>query len=165
MVITKRGKRYYGDTRSDIRQELARYAELNGYPAHHFAGAACACGAHQFLLALDEHEGAAVRTRAGCAKTQPTGNSAESMQGTSLEECGCPCGSTTFDLTVAVSCTTRVTRTLFFGPPIPTTGPLLGVPVRLRNVHVQLGRERDPSWASLAVLTQAWCHTSRRGRI
>ena len=50
MTLKKRGKHRYGDAQADTREELTRYAALNGYPAHHFADAVCVCGWHAFAL-------------------------------------------------------------------------------------------------------------------
>jgi hypothetical protein len=103
MAITKRGEHYYGDTQADLRQEAARYAELNGYPAHQFADAVCVCGGRVFRLAVDDVEGAAVRTCTACAEAQPICDSAEYLQDASIEECACPCRGETFEITIAVS--------------------------------------------------------------
>jgi hypothetical protein len=103
MALRKRGKHRYGDSHADIREELVRYAALNGYPAHHFADAICSCAARSFRLALDDAAGAAVRTCPACAIEHPIGDSAECLIEASLEECACPCGGEELEIAVAVS--------------------------------------------------------------
>jgi hypothetical protein len=103
MALRKRGKHRYGDGHADIHEELVRYAALNGYPAHQFADAICTCGGRAFGLALDDTEGAAVRTCVTCAVEHPIGDSAEYLADASLEECACPCGAEEFEITAAVS--------------------------------------------------------------
>jgi hypothetical protein len=103
VVLKRRGKHRYGDSQADLRAEVARYAEANGYPAAHFADARCACGGARFRVALDDVEGAAVRTCAACARAHPIGDSEEYLEGASLEECACPCGKELFEVSVGVS--------------------------------------------------------------
>jgi len=103
MALRKRGKHRYGDAQTDIREELVRYAALNGYQAHHFADAICTCGGRSFRLALDDAAGAAVRTCVGCVVEHPIGDSAEYLAEASLEECACPCGGEALEVTVAIS--------------------------------------------------------------
>src|SRR4051794_36093357 len=102
MALERRGESRYGTAQADIREELTRYAKLNEYPAHHFADAACACGGRTFQLALDDDEGAAVRTCALCKAAHPIGDSEEYLADASLEECACPCGVEELEITVAV---------------------------------------------------------------
>lgn len=124
MPLKKRGENRYGDSQLDIREELVRYAALNGYPAHHFADALCACGRRTFGLALDDTEGAAVRTCASCAVEHPIGDSAEYLAEASLEECACPCGAEQFEVTLAVSLyeSSEDVRWLYIGCRCPTCG-------------------------------------------
>jgi hypothetical protein len=103
MALKKRGKYRYGDGQVDIRAEVLRYGEENAYPAHHFADSLCACGGKRFRLALDDTEGAAVRTCVGCGSEHPIGDSAEYLEDAELEECACPCGGEAFEITVGVS--------------------------------------------------------------
>jgi hypothetical protein len=102
MALKQRGDHRYGDSQHDIREEVSRYA-AGSYPAHHFADAVCACGARAFRLAVDDVEGAAVRTCSACARSQPIGDSADYLEDASLEECACPCGGEVFEVTVGVS--------------------------------------------------------------
>jgi hypothetical protein len=124
MALKKRGKHRYGDTQADIREELVRYAATNGYLAHHFADAICTCGGHSFRLALDDTEGAAIRTCAACAVEHPIGDSAEYLAEASLEECACPCGGEEFEVTVAVSLyeSSGDVRWLYLGCRCPACG-------------------------------------------
>jgi hypothetical protein len=103
MALQKRGDSRYGDSQADIREELVRYSQLNGYPADHFADAACPCGGRVFVLALDETECAAVRTCIECGTAHPIGDSGDYLEDATLEDCACPCGGNKFEITAAVS--------------------------------------------------------------
>jgi hypothetical protein len=103
MALTQKGKFHYGDTQADIRDELVRYSGLNGYPAAHFAEAVCQCGSHAFRLLIDDTEGAAVRACKHCGTEHPIGDAAQYLEDATLEECGCPCGSTVFEITIGVA--------------------------------------------------------------
>jgi hypothetical protein len=103
MALVKRGKHWYGDIQSDIRAELSRYSQRNGYLAHHFADAVCQCGSHSFRLRLDDAEGAAVRACTDCGNEHPIGDSPEYLADAELEECECPCGGGSFEITAGVS--------------------------------------------------------------
>ncbi len=103
MALTRRKGLCYGEGQADIRAELARYSKANAYVAHHFADAVCECGGRRFRLAVDDAEGAAVRTCADCNRSHPMGDSADYLEGASLEECECPCGKDAFEITAAVS--------------------------------------------------------------
>jgi hypothetical protein len=103
MTLKKRGKRRYGENQTDIREELARYGGLNGYPPHHFADAVCTCGGRTFRLGLDDTAGAAVRTCPVCAVAHAIGDSEEYLAEASLDECVCPCGSDLLEITIGVS--------------------------------------------------------------
>lgn len=124
MALRKRGKHRYGDGQADIREELVRYAALNGYPAHQFADAVCACGGRTFRLALDDTTGAAVRTCMACAVEHPIGDSDEHLVEASLEECACPCAAEEFEITVAVSLyeSSEDVRWLYVGCRCPACG-------------------------------------------
>ncbi|HEY4262624.1 MAG TPA: hypothetical protein VGM98_20860 [Schlesneria sp.] len=103
MTLHKRGRFHYGDAQPDIREELLRYSELNGYVAHYFADSICKCGGRQFALALDDNEGAAARTCRICETEHPIGGSDDYMADATLDECACPCGQEVFEITVGVS--------------------------------------------------------------
>lgn len=103
MALTKNGKFSYGESQADIRAEIADYANRNGYPAKHFADAACSCGHRSFKLLIDDTEGAAVRECSSCKERHPIGDSADYLADASLEECECPCGSEDFEMTVGVA--------------------------------------------------------------
>jgi hypothetical protein len=103
MALKKRGKYRYGDSQADIREELLRYSKSNAYPAEHFADALCKCGGKLFRLALDDNEGAAVRSCLACKTEHPMGDSGEFLEEAELEECACPCGHEEFEITVGVS--------------------------------------------------------------
>ncbi|RLS56376.1 MAG: hypothetical protein DWH91_06865 [Planctomycetota bacterium] len=103
MTHQKRGKRYFGDSQADIRDEILRYSQLNEYLVQHFADAICACGSNTFRLALDDNEGAAVRICTQCKSEHAIGDSEDFLDDASLEECECPCGSEAFEITIGVS--------------------------------------------------------------
>ncbi len=86
----------------DLRAELRRYSR-NSYVAEKFADAICTCGGSTFRLALDDNEGAAVRTCLSCRKQHPIGDSAGYLADAELEECACSCGGETFEITVGVA--------------------------------------------------------------
>jgi hypothetical protein len=103
MPISKRGDHYYGESQADIREEIWRYSEKNGYLADHFAEAVCACGGTLFGLMIDEGTGAAVRKCAYCASEHAIGDSGDYLSGAVLEEYSCLCGGEHFEITVGVS--------------------------------------------------------------
>jgi len=103
MALTKRGKHRYGDTQEDIRAEILRYSTSNGYVAHHFADAVCRCGGRIFGVLLDDRQGAAARTCVACGYQHPIGDSENYLDDADLGECGCPCGSESFEVTAGVS--------------------------------------------------------------
>ncbi len=103
MALTRRGKHRYGAVQADIADEIRRYSEKAGYRAEQFAEAVCSCGGETFLLALDDDEGAAVRTCTSCGLEHAIGDSDEYLADAELEECGCPCGADAFEITVGVS--------------------------------------------------------------
>jgi hypothetical protein len=124
VTLKKRGKHRYGDAQADIREELTRYASLNGYPAQHFADAVCVCGVRTFRVALDDTAGAAVRTCSACAIVHPIGDSEDYLADASLDECACPCGADVFEITVAVSlyAESEDVRWLYLGCRCPACG-------------------------------------------
>jgi hypothetical protein len=103
MSLSRRSGQTYGDTQGDIQAYLVEYSTTAGYATEHYADAVCMCGNRVFALALDETEGAAVRTCTGCKLKHPIGDSDEYLSGAELEECACPCGAEAFELTVGVA--------------------------------------------------------------
>lgn len=103
MALKCRGKNRYGDNQADIREELLRYSKLGGYLVHHFADSVCKCGGRVFQIALDENEGAAVRTCISCLNEHAIGDSDEFLDEAELGQCACPCGAEQFEVTVGVS--------------------------------------------------------------
>lgn len=103
MSLRKRGNWWYGDSQSDIRNELMRFGELNEYVPTHFADAGCVCGGRTFRLLLDEGT-AAVRvcSKTTCASSHSIGDSGEYLDDAELKECACPCGGEEFEITVGV---------------------------------------------------------------
>jgi hypothetical protein len=103
MALRQQGKNSYGDAQADVRTELLRYSELNGYLATHFADAVCKCGGFRFRLFIDDNEGAAVRECVTCQERHPIGDSEEYLADAALEECECPCGLGAFEITMGVA--------------------------------------------------------------
>jgi hypothetical protein len=124
MVLRKRGKRWYGDSQADIRDEVLRYSKGVMYLAHHYADAVCKCGGKVFGLLLDDTPGAAVRRCVGCEDEHPIGDSDEFLDEAELEECACPCGGEKFEVTVAVSLydNSEDVKWLYLGCRCPTCG-------------------------------------------
>ena len=123
MALQQRGQFWYGDGQHDIRDEVLRFSK-NNYPAHQFADAVCQCGGRLFRLALDEVEGAAVRTCTACGHAHPIGDSAEYLDDAEPEECACPCGGGEFEITAGVSlyADTEDIRWLYLGCRCPHCG-------------------------------------------
>ena len=103
MALHRRGEYEYGDSQTDIREELLRYSDANGYIAEHFADARCVCGSTHFSLRIDDNEGAAVHICTACGNEHPIGDSDEYLEESQLEECECPCGSSAFEITVGLA--------------------------------------------------------------
>lgn len=124
MPLKKRGKYRYGDSQADIRAEVLRYSQTNGYLAHHFADATCKCGTNVFRLTLDDDQGAAVRICVGCMVEHPIGDSDEYLEDADLEECACPCSGEEFEITVGVSLyeDSQDVRWLYLGCRCPKCG-------------------------------------------
>jgi hypothetical protein len=97
MALQKRGKYYYGDSQSDIRQEIARLS-AEGDLASEFADAACRCGGKLFRLRMDDAQGAAVRICAACAHEHPIGDSDEYLAEAELDDCVCVCDGDQFEI-------------------------------------------------------------------
>lgn len=103
MALRKRGKYWYSDSQADVREELARFGELNEYIPTQFADAKCKCGSTTFRLRMDDNEGAAVRVCTECNVEHPMGDSDEYLEDAELEDHGCVCGEDVFEITVGVS--------------------------------------------------------------
>jgi hypothetical protein len=102
MALQKRGKYYYGDSQSDIRQEITRLS-AEGDLASEFADAVCRCGGKLFRLRMDDAQGAAVRICAACAHEHPIGDSDEYLAEAELDDCVCVCDGDQFEITVGVA--------------------------------------------------------------
>ncbi|MBY0397376.1 MAG: hypothetical protein K2X91_13055 [Thermoleophilia bacterium] len=124
MALAKRGGHWYGDEPADILAELLRYSLRNGYAVHHFADAVCRCGSQHFRLKLDDNEGVAVRTCVTCGSEHPIGDSGEYLADAELEECECPCGGDSFEISAGVSLYegTEDVRWLYVGCRCPACG-------------------------------------------
>src|SRR5215203_4630969 len=103
MTLRKKGKYYYSDSQLDIREELLRYSKLNEYPVAHYADCVCSCGGNIFTLLIDDNEGAAVRHCVSCRAPHSIGDSEDYLADAELEECGCICGSDSFEITAGAA--------------------------------------------------------------
>jgi hypothetical protein len=103
VTLRKKGEQSYGDSQADIREALLDYSKSVGYLSEHYADASCKCGSNVFKLSIDDNEGAAVRTCSKCGLEHPIGDSADYLDEASLEECECPCGNESFEITVGVA--------------------------------------------------------------
>lgn len=84
---------------------LIDYAK-GSYPVQVIAAPRCGvpgCRGEAFRLAVDDNEGAAVRTCALCQTAHPIADSAYYLDGAALEDCTCPCGKDVFSLRVGVA--------------------------------------------------------------
>jgi hypothetical protein len=125
MALQKRGKWWYGDSQADIRSEIIRYSEANGYLAEHFADAICICGGKVFGLLVDDTQGVASRVCVVCdAESHPIGDSADYLDEAEEEECACPCGEEALEITVGVSlyAESEDVRWLYLGCRCPACG-------------------------------------------
>lgn len=124
MGLQKRGSHWYGESQADIRTELARYADLVGYPVERFADARCECDGRLFSLELDESAGVAVRGCTSCGVRHPMADGAEYLAEAELEGCACPCGAETFELTLgaALYADSSDVRWLYVGARCPSCG-------------------------------------------
>lgn len=103
MTLKQRGDHEYGDNQADIREYLLDYSETKGYAAEQFADAVCRCDGRVFRLALDDIQGAAVRSCVSCGTDTAIGDSADYLESANLEDCACPCGSEVYEVTIGVS--------------------------------------------------------------
>lgn len=124
MALKKRGKFRYGESRADIRDEVTRFSALNGYVAHHFEDATCACGATTFRLLVDEQEGVAIRRCVVCSGEHVMGDGAQFLADATPEACACPCGKEEFEISVGVSLYegSRDVRWMYLGCRCPSCG-------------------------------------------
>ncbi|MEM9632039.1 MAG: hypothetical protein AAGA50_11985, partial [Pseudomonadota bacterium] len=62
-------------SRSELRNEIERYSELNGCKISKFEVVTCHCGGNDFKLFSDDQNGAAFATCASCGNTEDIWNS------------------------------------------------------------------------------------------
>ncbi|QDU00376.1 hypothetical protein V6x_00490 [Gimesia chilikensis] len=93
---------WYGDDHADLRQELQRYSELNGYPIDNFADVRCTCGNDSFYFGTDEDEGVALRICGRCEDEHLMGDSEEYAEEAEIEKHGCVCGAEVFQITAGI---------------------------------------------------------------
>lgn len=128
MALEKRGEHYFSDRQEDIRTEITSFSIHTGYETTQFADALCSCGGRLFQLAMDENEGAAVRTCIKCGDQHPIADSAEYLADAELQDSCCLCDADQFEITVGVSLyhASQDVRWLYIGCRCPSCG-LTGV--------------------------------------
>lgn len=102
-MLSKKGNYWYGTTVEDIKAEVLRYSQLNGYEAAKFSESICTCGNRSFKLETDEEQGAARRVCAVCGVAHLMGDSAEYASEAELDEHECACGAGSFHLLSGVA--------------------------------------------------------------
>lgn len=93
---------WYGDNHADLRQEMLRYSELNGYPIDNYVDVCCACGNDSFYFSTDENEGVALRVCGRCEDEHLMGDSEEYAEEAEIEKHGCLCDAEIFQITAGV---------------------------------------------------------------
>ena len=91
-----------GSEADDLAEYLRGFA-AGGHPVAEVVHAACAacCGSPEgFSVAVDDEEGAAVRTCLVCHASVPMLDSVEFLDDADLGPAACPCGHETFDVAV-----------------------------------------------------------------
>lgn len=102
MTLTKRGTYWYGDDHADIRTELTRYSELNGYAVDNFADIKCQCDNDSFFFFTDESAGVAVRRCTQCGVEHLMGDSADYAAEAEVEQHECVCEVNLFQITAGI---------------------------------------------------------------
>ena len=103
MPIRRENNQTFADSQADIRSELVRYSELNGYVAEHFADARCDCAATTFKLGLDENAGVAVRFCQSCGGELGMADSNDYFDEAEIYIAECTCGGDIFEITLGVA--------------------------------------------------------------
>ncbi len=102
-MLEKRGEYWYGDGHADLRTELTRYGEQNGYPIDNFVDVRCKCGNDTFNLATDEDAGVAIRHCSKCGHEHMMGDSADfADEAEDIGQHECVCDVDEFQLTVGI---------------------------------------------------------------
>ncbi len=102
MTLKRRGKHWYGDGHADIRVDLFRYSDLNGYPIDDFADVRCECGHDEFHLFTDEEAGVAVRRCTKCRVEHMMGDSAEFAEDAEIGQHQCLCEGYVFQISAGI---------------------------------------------------------------
>ncbi|MGB3313675.1 MAG: hypothetical protein WBB85_04645, partial [Albidovulum sp.] len=102
-MLRRRGNKSFGEGPADIRSELERYSDLNGYPATLFGQCRYPCGHSRFRLRVDEAEGYMERVCQNCSAAHAIGDSARFAEDAVPEECACPCGGEDFAITIGLA--------------------------------------------------------------
>ena len=103
MAARKRGRWWYGDGPEDLRAELERYGQENGYVPTWFAEPRCSCGSDWFTLLFDDEQGAAVRCCTSCGTEHAIADSADVLDDAELDQATCLCGGQTMELCVGIA--------------------------------------------------------------
>lgn len=102
MSLSKRGKRWYGENHSDLREELIRYSKANEYPIDSWTDVKCRCGCFRFKLSTDEDHGVALRECVQCHHKHLMGDSAEYADEAEIGEHECTCRKDVFEISVGI---------------------------------------------------------------
>jgi hypothetical protein len=127
---------------TELFVEMLDYSARN-YPMAVMAAPRCGCGGEAFRLAVDDAEGAAVRTCVACGDVHPIADSAYYLDDAELEQCECPCGKDVFMLRVGVAVFrgSRDSRWVYIG--------LSCLSCHLAGVYADWKLDGDPSHAYL----------------
>lgn len=102
MTLSRRGKYWYGEDHSDIRAELKRYSERNGYPIDDFVDIQCQCGHQTFRFLSDDTEGVAIRRCEACLAEHLMGDSEDFVAEAEISLHKCLCNQELFQITAGV---------------------------------------------------------------
>lgn len=93
---------WYGDNHADLRQEMLRYSELNGYPIDNYVDVRCACENDTFHFGTNEQEGFAIRLCSRCETEHPMGDSDQFSEEPEFGTHVCVCDAELFQITAGV---------------------------------------------------------------
>ncbi|MEQ8637118.1 hypothetical protein [Gimesia maris] len=93
---------WYGENHADLRQEMTRYSELNGYPIDSFVDVVCTCGNDSFLFRTDQNEGVAMRFCPQCETEHLMGDSEDYTDEAEVEKHFCVCDAEVFQITAGI---------------------------------------------------------------
>ncbi len=92
----------HGEHQFDIRQELQRYGDQQGYPVDYIVDCKCDCGATVFELLIDSGEGVAQRVCVQCGVCHTLGDGSEYLNKAQLLPRVCDCDKNAFEISVGI---------------------------------------------------------------